>query len=296
MFDFSTELILNSLTGVSVLTATQDPSLLAGESALLLKKNGKYRSTYVNKVYKNVGYLPVKEVATIDLTGVVLADLVGQVIRLTLDTTLSGSVAGAYSRWAINQGKPSFSEYYVETAPASVAALATALRDSFNRNLGPNADVVVTSTATSLILTAKDEYSRLHDAALELITAPDLRGEVTIAVLRKATITTPGMEGFGTSWFITKNLRLPTIENTRFMGTLLDERPIADSIYDQYTIDMQVLRNITGQGAVGQLITSKTIHVIYVLHSQAAAFEALVTSAFGAGSIIVSKTGVVVNP
>ena len=296
MFDFSTELILNSTAGVSVLNDTQDPSLLAGETALLIKKHNKFRKTYVNKVYKNAGYQPINEVATLDLTGTVMADLTGKTIRLTLDTTLSGSVDGSYSRWAINQGKPSFAEYFVATTPANLAALTVALRDSFNKNLGPNADFVVTSTATSLILTAKNEYSRFNSTALELLTTSSVTGETDITVIKAATITTAGAVGFGTSWFITKNLRLPTIEATRFMGTTMDERPIADSLYNQYTIDMQVLRNITGQGAVGQLITSKTTHVIYVLTSVSAAFEALLTSAFGAGSIVTAKTGVVVNP
>lgn len=294
MFDFSTELILNGLGGVSVLTDAQDPSLATGDKALLIKKHNKYLKSYVNKVYKNAGYNAVKEVAEIDLTGVTLADLTGKVLRLTLDTTFSGSTPGSYSRWAINQGRPSFAEYFVATTPASVAALVGALNTSFKASLGVNADLVLSVSGNKLVATAKDEYARFGGLALELITET-ADGEVDITVLKPGVVTTKGKEAFGTSWFITKNLRLPTIEGTRFMGTLLDERPIADSLYDQFTIDMQVLRNITGQGAVGQLITSKTIHIIYVLRSQTAAFEALITSAFGNNSIVDAKTKAILN-
>lgn len=166
MFNFPTELILNSLSGVSVLNDTQDPSLLASEKALLIKKAHKFRSSYVKGIYKNVGYNPVKEVSTIDLTGVTLGDLVGKVVRLNLDTRLSGSADGSYSRWAINMGRPTFAEHLVATTPASTAALATALAASFNKQLAPNADITITVSGDDLVLTAKTEYQRLDGVAL----------------------------------------------------------------------------------------------------------------------------------
>jgi len=299
MFDYTRgELILNSLADVTVLDSTEDPGLKDGDTALFIKRYGKFAKSAVTGTFKNVGYAPVKEVATIALAGLTLADLTGKVIRLSLDSRLSGSSAGAYSRWDINQGRPTFAEYYVASTPASAAALATALAASFNKALAPYPDVVITASTTNLVITANDEYKRLQGVALETVgLIPDTyTGEVATNLLVAGTITTAGKEGFGTSWFITKNIQLPTVENIRFQGTLLDERPVANSIYDQYTIYMEVVRNIYGQSAVGQLITSKTIHTIYVLASQSAAFQTLLTEAFGAGSVVVAKTGVVANP
>lgn len=296
MYDFSKELILNDLTSVSVLTDAEDPGLKAGDSALLIKRFGKFPKSYVDSVYKNVGYAPVKEVANVDLTGLTLADLTNKVIKLSFDSRLSGAADGSYSRWGINQGKPTYAEYFVAATPASVGVLATALAASFNKQLAPNADVVITVSGNNLVFTAKNEYQRLDGVALELLAIDPVTSEADPVLLKSGTTTTAGKEGFGTTWFITKNLRLPTIENTRFMGTLLDERPIANSIYDQYTFKMDVLRNITGQSAVGQKIESITMHIVYVLQSQSAAFQALVTDALGYDSIVVAKTNASANP
>lgn len=291
MFDWTTETILNDLSRVVVLDDTDDPTIPTGEEVVFIKKLGRFpepTSTSGRRTVsatKAVGTNPVNEIATLDLSGLTLADLTGKVIRLALDVVLSGSEQGAYARWDVYKGQPFYVEYFVATTPASIGALATALATAFNAGLkkGDVPQVVVAAAGTNLTVTATNEYQRFKGANLELI---DTAYDSDATLLVEGTVTTAGKEGFGTSWFITKNLRLPTVEAIRFVGEFQDERPIANSLYNQYVFTLEADRGFTGQSAVGQKLQSKTTHTIYVLSTQAAAFESLVTPVVGTLTVI----------
>ena len=90
-----------------------------------------------------------------------------------------------------------------------------------------------------------------------------------------------GAEAVGSAWVITKNLRLPSSSNTRFMALNGDEKPIDGANYNMYSFNYLVERDITGVGAVGQVMTSKTNHILYVKSDLVGAFETLLLTATG---------------
>ena len=76
-----------------------------------------------------------------------------------------------------------------------------------------------------------------------------------------------------------KDLRLPSLEATRFTSPTLEEMPVVGGLYNQYTLEYCKDRGILGTDAVGDDVTSITTHVFYVLSTLATAFEAAVTAA-----------------
>lgn len=292
MFDFSTETILNDLSRVSVLAQAQDPTLGASEKALYIKKLNKFKKNEVSAIYKTVATNPVNEVAHVSLPASVTGLANGH-FRLSINVQLSGSENGDYSRWAVYKGKPFDVEALVGSAdPANIDALGNDLAAKFARGFRKLGDVAITYNATSdkIEIAATNEFQRIK-ATLEKFDK-EIGDFVKVA---DSTIKTAGAQGVGTSNYILKNLRLPTFENVRHVGENMDERPVANSLYDQYSFRLSAQRNFTGQGAVGQKIESITTHTLFVLRSQASAFEALITEAFGAGSIVLAKTNVAVN-
>lgn len=292
MFDFTTQTVVNAVNSdfAIVVTGGNGPGLEAllpaTEKALKVRRvalfptpasAGDRKTTSVTKA---LGYAPVKEVAEIDLTGLVLTDLVGKVLRLSLDIKLSGSESGEYSRWAVHKGQPFYAEYFVAKAPTSLTALVTDLAKAYNKALKryDRTLIEVTSNANKLIINATTEYQRiLSGSAVELI---DSAFDDMPIIVSESKVTTIGKEGFGTTWFLLKNLTLPTVEAIRFMGELQDERPLPDTIYNQYNLTLQAQRQIGSQSFVGGRGVSITNHVFYVPQgAQTAAFEALLVAA-----------------
>ena len=60
-----------------------------------------------------------------------------------------------------------------------------------------------------------------------------------------------------------------------------DEKPIDGANYNMYSFNYLVERDITGVGAVGQVMTSKTNHILYVKSDLVSAFETLLLTATG---------------
>lgn len=294
MFQFRTEHIINSLAfngvpGARVVQVTNatDPSIPAGETAVDIKQVGRFpqfdsvSKNRTTEVYKVSPSDPVNEVLTFDLSTLTLADLVGSVLRLDLSIELQGADIAEYSRWAIIKGQPLYAEYWVGTLPASTAALATALAAEWDKVLAKDGRKLVTVTAsgTNVVVTATNEYQRLSGEVVQIQhgTSTDPLIMVTGAV------TTAGAQGVGTAWFITKNLRIPTLENTRFGAPNSDERPIEGSRYIQYTFVLEGEANFHGQSAVGQKVVSRTRHIIYLLESLETPFEALIDDIIDGG-------------
>lgn len=270
-----------------------DGQVPTGDKALFIKRLNKYLKSNAGRVWRRVATSPVNEVATIALPATANT---GGVYRLSLDVTMSGSYPIDYDRWAINKGKPFYVEALVATGTYTDAQLVAILAPLFIKGLkkynGQNITDVVPAAATgSITVTAANEYMRFKGAIIEK-SATDGESWTTIAT---GTVTTSGVEGFGTAWFITKNLRIPTQEATRFYGLDQDERPVNGVLYNQYTFQYDAARNFTGQGAVGQTIRSKTTHVLYIPSTLATTFEASITSAFGAGTIFDAQSKLAVN-
>jgi len=293
MFDFTTETILNSLANVSVLLPAADPGIPAGQKALEIKRLNTYLSGNVGLVWKTAGNNPVKEVATITLPSGQTAGT----YRLELALEVSGSYPITLDRWAINKGKPIYVEFLVGSTQTTADNLATTALPLIQRGMKKNngeavLDVTFTKGTGTIIVTAQNEYLKIKNAT---VTKLDAAGENYNSIGATFVTTTPGKEGFGTAWSLLKNYRIPTQEATRFQGEDQDETPVAGILYNQYTFEYTAERNFTGSDAVGQKLTSKTTHVLFVPQSLASTFEGYVTSAFGPGSIADSATKASVN-
>jgi len=73
-----------------------------------------------------------------------------------------------------------------------------------------------------------------------------------------------GVEGNGTYQQLLKDLRLPTLENMRWLSPTTDEMPIPGMKYVQYTFHQISCRGVLGGSAVGEVTHSKTTHVFFV--------------------------------
>lgn len=72
------------------------------------------------------------------------------------------------------------------------------------------------------------------------------------------------VNGVGTYEQVLRDLRLPTLENFRWLTPNAAEMPIMGNKYVQYTIHMVTCRGILGGSAVGEVTHSKTTHVFFV--------------------------------
>ena len=66
---------------------------------------------------------------------------------------------------------------------------------------------------------------------------------------------------------------MPTLDNLSFFAQNQEERPVPGALYNQYTLYYSKDRGVLGSDAVGDLVTSSTTHVFYVISTAAAAFE-----------------------
>lgn len=265
-----------------------DPGVPNGDKALFVKRTNKFLASNTSAVYQRLGNSPTVEIATITIPSGATA---AGVYRLAIDVRMSNSYPITYDRWAINKGKP----FYVEvnmTSQASATAFVTAFAPLAANGLKKaNGDVIndltITGSGTTLIITAANEYQRFVSANVENFVADAVYTTVyDFAPFAVGVVTTPGVEGFGTSWYLTKNVRIPTQEATRFYGEDQDERPVVGIVYNQYILKYAAARNIGGLDYVGALGTSNTDHIFWVPQSLASTFEGYITSAFGGAKLI----------
>lgn len=76
---------------------------------------------------------------------------------------------------------------------------------------------------------------------------------------------TAGSVGVGTTTQILRNMRLQTDANLNPYGIDTDERPVPNSVYDQYTVELVTERRNIGHGVMGSVDHSLTTLVFYVL-------------------------------
>lgn len=153
----------------------------------------------------------------------------------------------------------------------------------------PTANIVLSTgtdaTDDGTLVVEGTMYSQVFDAVmiqeLKETSTSSYSSDPDFKLLVAGAKVTGAAEPFGSAWYITKNLRLPSSSNTRFMAVNSDERPIDGASYNQYSFRYSVERDITGMGAVGQSMTSVTDHIIYVKSDLATAFETLLLTSTG---------------
>ena len=213
----------------------------------------------------------------------------GKVFRLLVDVRLKGDVRSDYDRYSVYKGKPFIVEFSTEKTPTSAALteIVATIKDGLTKN--GNQDLSVSFTGGTVddgtLVIEGTMYSQVFDAVmiqeLKETSTSSYSSDPDFKLLVAGTKVTGAAEPFGSAWYITKNLRLPSSSNTRFMAVNSDERPIDGASYNQYSFRYSVERDITGMGAVGQVMTSVTDHIIYVKTDLATAFETLLLTSTG---------------
>lgn len=282
---FQTENVLNSLSAVK---KAADVGMTAGLGFML--RDGMFYNVNnivgkkVNKTAATAGALEKWTIAMPDVTY-----YAGKVFRLLVDVRLKGDVRSDYDRYSVYKGKPFIVEFSTEktdTVEALTEIVAT-IKDGLTKNGHQDLSVSFTGgTADDGTLVVEGTmYSQVFDAVmiqeLRETSTSSYSSDPDFKLLVAGTKTTGAAEPFGSAWYITKNLRLPTSSNTRFMAVNSDERPIDGASYHQYSFRYSVERDITGMGAVGQSMTSVTDHIIYVKSDLATAFETLLLTSTG---------------
>ena len=276
MNQFTTETIINSFND-----AKNQPLFLVANNKFIAKKLFAFNVNDIKAVYKATAKAEVPEVAVITLSygapdtyvfegnTVNVTDYRLHIKMKTVDANIS-----EFQNSLTRNNK----EYNFEVKADSVSGnMAAALEKAINmqNRESKNKKFDVTVSGDTLTFTAIDGFTRFETIEFQALETNYL-GYNAFTVKAIGTATTPGESGFGTTNWMMRNFRIPTYVNTNWLSLRQDDRPIPGVKYNQYTFHVEADRGeLTGMGAVGQKMTSKTTHVLYIAESEAPAFEAL---------------------
>lgn len=285
MFNWTTTTLINEL-----------PFFNVEEGKLRI---GKYlfEKRWVESIRKAVGHNYELCEATLDMTKVATAVGDAKVARLYIYVGLEGSEESIYANDWYRKGMPLSVSFPV----GSAAEMATAVVDTVNKfNVFTKVKKVLDVTASGSTVTIKGthEHQRLQKIAILVPDANSVLGEeipVLEWVLGEATyaenegtsddyidktgvtLVKIGVNGFGTYSQLIKDLRLPTVENTRWMSTT--EMPVVGSIYTQYIINYFAPSTSNPSfTAVGNRSMSETTHVFWVKSDLVEDFEEMLAT------------------
>lgn len=287
MFNWTNTTLINSnvdaLSGRTLFTGADD--------VFRVLRVGKFNKDNVRSVYKREGYNGVLSTATFTPPTAPTEAGAEDFYRIELFMKLSGNQTSTFATAAtVYKSKPIHIEFKVETGDSAsdIADKMVKAVKFYQQNLYPY--IKVSKSGNNVVISGCDEYEVFLKAELQKLTSaavsvyPDDQNKYT--KVSSATIAN-GKEGFGTYMNITKNLRLPTLEQVRFTSPTLDELPVIGALYNQYTIEYCAERGPMGSDVVGDLTKSITHNVFFVNQTLAAEFEAALT---GAGLTITTVT------
>lgn len=290
MFNWTNVTVINSGTD----TLSGLPKFSGESGKFKVARINAFDTNCVTSLYKRAGYASVKSTATFTTPTAPSTSGAVDFYRISLFMKLVGSQDSSMATaGTIYKSKPMHIEFKVENGQsASTIAdnMVKAVR-YYQQNMYPY--IKAEKVSNALKITTCDEFEVFNSAVLEKLVVnttsvypEDINNFVKVS---SATIVN-GKPGFGTYTHILHNLRLPTIENTRYGSQNEEEMPIMGGIYTQYTLEYKKNRHLMGGGsAVGQDITSITTHVFYVLSTLVSSFE---TALSDAGLSISEELGV----
>ena len=274
MFQFTTETIVNSNVDSS-----GKAKFSGANSTFSVLRAGNFKKSEVISLYKHPASAAVTEtyIATIPIVAI------GKVYRLVIDAKLSGSANSEWANEFVHRSKTfNYEVIATATTPNDLVAAFKVVIDKEMNMSGFTHFTITNNTAGAFTLTASNEYIRFKSVEVQLL-LDGVADPITGAILTgynnytKLVLTNiggvKGAQGFGTTTWLTKNLRLPTIDRTNYTAIGQDELPQAGGTYNQYTITTSTARGFSGMGAVGQPLTSVTTHVFYVLDGNATTFN-----------------------
>lgn len=302
--NFQTATIINSNVDVdSQGKALFEKTTVDGDDCLRIKRDFVFLKKNVDVVRRRVGYEAKKCKATIDFTKLLatLKPTSGtNYCRLDIYVRVEGAEPFIYSTPWYHKGRPFWVEFDVKATDTAIT-LAKRVEKTIKSNhiFQIDKDILNLSNdgAGKLTLEGAEEFLRFHKMSIALFTLSADDAEV-VAELNADTVVADdaialvekGLNSFGTYSEITKDLRLPTAENTHWVRTRQAETPIVGAVYDQYIIEYHAPANSACLSVVGSKGTSYTTHVFWVKHDTELT-KAWETALGALGDIIDSDTG-----
>lgn len=245
--------------------------------ALKIKRDFVFVKDCVKAIRKRAGYNAVMCKATIDFAdSALLAALktggAKTYCRLDIYLGVEGAEPYIYSTPWVQKGMPFWIEFTVKEADEA-ATIAKNVADMLKKNhvfLCDKDLINVSVSGSKLILEGATEYQRFRKIEISTFNAYDDYADKVAELDPTKTAATDiklderGKNSFGTYSQIIKDLRLPTAANYQWTHIRQVETPIVGAIYDQYIVEYEAPATNDGLHAVGQRMTSHTVHVFWV--------------------------------
>lgn len=245
--------------------------------ALKIKRDFVFVKNCVKAIRKRAGYNAVMCKATIDFAdSTLLAALktggAKTYCRLDIYLGVEGAEPYIYSTPWVQKGMPFWIEFTVKEADEA-ATIAKNVADMLKKNhvfLCDKDLINVSVSGSKLILEGATEYQRFRKIEISTFDAYDDYADKVAELDPTKTAATDiklderGKNSFGTYSQIIKDLRLPTAANYQWTHIRQVETPIVGAIYNQYIVEYEAPATNDGLHAVGQRMTSHTVHVFWV--------------------------------
>lgn len=245
--------------------------------ALKIKRDFVFVKGCVKAIRKRAGYEAVPCKATIDFSNdTLLAALKAggakTYCRLDIYLGVEGAEPYIYSTPWVQKGMPFWIEFTVKKADTA-ATIANNVADMLKKNhvfLCDKDLINVSVSGSKLILEGATEYQRFRKIEISTFDAYDDYADKVAELDPTKTAATDiklderGKNSFGTYSQIIKDLRLPTAANYQWTHIRQVETPIVGAIYNQYIVEYEAPATNDGLHAVGQRMTSHTVHVFWV--------------------------------
>lgn len=245
--------------------------------ALKIKRDFVFVKDCVKAIRKRAGYNAVMCKATIDfadsaLLAALKAGGAKTYCRLDIYLGVEGAEPYIYSTPWVQKGMPFWIEFTVKEADED-ATIAKNVADMLKKNhvfLCDKDLINVSVSGSKLILEGATEYQRFRKIEISTFDAYDDYADKVAELDPTKTAATDiklderGKNSFGTYSQIIKDLRLPTAANYQWTHIRQMETPIVGAIYNQYIVEYEAPATNDGLHAVGQRMTSHTVHVFWV--------------------------------
>lgn len=245
--------------------------------ALKIKRDFVFVKNCVKAIRKRAGYNAVMCKATIDFADTTLlaalkAGGAKTYCRLDIYLGVEGAEPYIYSTPWVQKGMPFWIEFTVKEADEA-ATIAKNVADMLKKNhvfLCDKDLINVSVSGSKLILEGATEYQRFRKIEISTFDAYDDYADKVAELDPTKTAATDiklderGKNSFGTYSQIIKDLRLPTAANYQWTHIRQVETPIVGAIYNQYIVEYEAPATNDGLHAVGQRMTSHTVHVFWV--------------------------------
>lgn len=245
--------------------------------ALKIKRDFVFVKDCVKAIRKRAGYNAVMCKATIDfadstLLAALKAGGAKTYCRLDIYLGVEGAEPYIYSTPWVQKGMPFWIEFTVKEADEA-ATIAKNVADMLKKNhvfLCDKDLINVSVSGGKLILEGATEYQRFRKIEISTFDAYDDYADKVAELDPTKTAATDiklderGKNSFGTYSQIIKDLRLPTAANYQWTHIRQVETPIVGAIYNQYIVEYEAPATNDGLHAVGQRMTSHTVHVFWV--------------------------------